>query len=167
MEIKIYLFYFEFILLLLKFPLVNSVKTKNIRNLYNYFSEINLVVQGNGEQQFLAEYFEPSEILVNGVQDNFCNNEKCILQGNKNNITLRFEEQIYSCEFMFIYFDNIIELDFSNFDASQVTSMRSMFFDCKNLEKINFGNINTSSLKNMETLFYHCINLTSVDLSNF
>ena len=68
---------------------------------------------------------------------------------------------------MFSYLENIIEIDLSFFDASEITSMQGMFLDCKNLEKINFGNINTSSLESMYFLFYNCQKLTSIDLSNF
>ena len=50
---------------------------------------------------------------------------------------------------MFNSLNNIIEIDLSNFDVSQVTTMYFMLNGCSNLEKINFGKINTSSLKNL------------------
>ena len=48
---------------------------------------------------------------------------------------------------MFERLTNIIEIDLSNFDASNVRTMQYMFYGCSNLEKIEFGNINTSSLE--------------------
>ena len=81
MEIKYFLFYFEFILLLLKISLVNLLTIKNTRSLFNYFSKINLVIQGNGNQQFLYKNFDPSpsNVLVNGLEDNSCNKIICTL----------------------------------------------------------------------------------------
>ena len=70
-----------------------------------------------------------------------------------------------TCELMFKGIKNIIEVDLSNFDTSEVTSMKQMFYDCTNLKKINFGNISTSSIENMEYLFGLCSELTSIDLS--
>ena len=67
---------------------------------------------------------------------------------------------------MFYKLDNIKEIDLSNFDFSEVTSMHYMLY-CYNLEKINFGNANTSSVKRMSALFYNISKLTSLDLSSF
>ena len=86
-------------------------------------------------------------------------------EGNK--VTLQFNEALISCEDMFHGLSNIIEVDLSNFDCSQVTSMKSMFKDCTNLKSINFGNIVTSSLKDMESLFQNCKSLESIDISIF
>ena len=139
-----------------------------IRDLVDYFSEIHLIIQGSDNQQLLNSGFEiePSEVLVNGVKDDSCK-KTCNLVGNKNNITLRFENQIESCYEMFSGLNNIIEIDLTNFDASKTTNMENMFRHCSNLEKIEFGNINTSSVENMRSLFSGCSKLTSLDLSNF
>ena len=66
----------------------------------------------------------------------------------KNNITLRFNYKITSCQNMFNDLKNITEVDLSNFNASEVTSMESMFYRCENLVKIIFGNFNTSNVEN-------------------
>ena len=169
MENKYFLFYFEFILLLLKFSSINLIITKNKRNLFNHFSEINLVIQGIGEKLFLYENFEPSpsKVLLNGVEDSSCNKKKCNLQGNRNNITLIFEDDIETCQYMFSGLKDIIEIDFLNFESSKVTTMKSMFYECENLEKVHFGNINTASVNSLELLFKGCSHLTSIDLSKF
>ena len=114
------------------------------------FSEIRLVIQGNGVQKLLNDYYfhiEPSEVLVNGKKDDSCS-KTCNLKGDKNNITLRFNTSISSCDGMFYGLKNIIEIDLSDFDASNSKTMSWMFFGCSNLEKIEFGNINTPSLEN-------------------
>ena len=111
-------------------------------------SEIHLVIQGSGEQKLLKNSFSvaPSEVLVNGVKDDSCS-KTCNLVGDRNNITLKFDTQIESCESMFYGLKNITEIDVSNFNASKVITMRWMFHGCSNLEKIEFGNINTPSLE--------------------
>ena len=68
---------------------------------------------------------------------------------------------------MFYGLGNIIEIDLSSFDFSQVTSMKSMFQECTNLISIKFGNIDTSNLNNMYWTFQSCSKLESIDLSKF
>ena len=169
MEHKCYFFYFRLILLLLKIASGNNTKIVKVKRiLNNYYSEIHLVVQGSVQQNILYNNFNtlPSKVFVNGVEDISCN-KKCKLSGDKNNITLRFENQIRDCIFMFRNLNNIIELDFSDFDFSEVTRMVEMFWGCSNLVKINFGKINTTSLSEILSLFVGCSKLTSVVLSNF
>ena len=156
---SIYLYIFIFITIISK-----EIK----RNLINNMSEIYLIIQGNGTQNFLSPNFtkEPSEVLVNGIIKENCF-KTCDLNRDENIIILRFEEEIETCEYMFQELNNIREIDLSNFDASKVTNMHCMFYNCSNLEKINFGNINTSNVIDMQSLFNNCSNLISVNLSNF
>ena len=143
-----------------------------LKNIIN--SEIYLIIQGNGTQTFLYNGFntKPSEVYVNGVKEDNCNDEIknskiCNLKGDKNNITLKFNKEISSCFLMFFNMLNIIEIDLSNFDFSKVKSLSSMFDGCNNLEKIEFGNIDTSSVITMTQMFQSCSKLKSIDLSKF
>ena len=73
-------------------------------------SEIHLVIQGDGQQNLLSNYYsgvKPSEVLVNGVRDDSCS-KACYLEGDKNNSTLKFDTQIKSCYCMFYFVENII-----------------------------------------------------------
>ena len=151
---SIYLYIFIFITILSK-----EIK----RNLINNMSEIYLIIQGNGTQNFLSPNFtkEPSEVLVNGIIKENCF-KTCYLDRDENIITLRFEEEIETCEYMFQELNNIREIDLSNFDASKVTNMHCMLHNCSNLEKINFGKIDTSSVENRMELFRGCIKLKSI-----
>ena len=131
-------------------------------------SEINLTIEGKGEQIILNElfYIEPSKVLVNGEFIDSC--KKCfLLRDDINNITLIFDEEINSCENMFNNLQNMTFIDLSSFDTSKVTNMHSMFFNCTNLKKIIFGKINTSLVQDMSSLFSNCYNLIYIDLSNF
>ena len=132
-------------------------------------SKIHLIIKGIGIQQILFSqfYIEPSEVIVNGISKGNSCRKTCNLNEDKNNVTFIYDNKIKSCYQMFYNLENIIEIDLSNFDTSEVTNMNGMFRECKNLEKINFGIINTSSVKNMEYLFYKCYKLISIDLSYF
>ena len=142
-----------------------SVYNKNIKI---YFSEINLIIKGNNEQNILSEEFslEPDQVFVNGVLNNSCK-KTCFLNNELNNIVIIFEKKIESCKNLFKSLDNLIEVDLSNFDTSKVTNMDCMFDNCPNLKKITFGNINTSLVENMNNMFHKCESLTTIDLSNF
>ena len=62
---------------------------------------------------------------------------------------------------------NILELDLSNFDTSQVTNMSSMFYGMSNLTTLNLSYFDTSQVTNMEAMFRGMSNLTTLNLSSF
>ena len=62
---------------------------------------------------------------------------------------------------------NILEIDLSNFDTSQVTNMSNMFDGMKKLTSLNLSSFDTSQVTNMRFMFFHASNLTSLNLSNF
>ena len=142
---------------------------QDLRHIQVYQSEIKLVIKGTGNSYFLNNtfYSTPSEVIINGETIDPPENNKYNFKQDINYVTIKFNNQIESCENMFSGLANIIEIDLSNFDASKVKNMESMFLECSNLERINFGNINTSSVKNMKRLFKECTKLTSIDVSKF
>ena len=150
-------------ILMLLIIIVNS-----LRKIYSQKNEINLVIKGKGKLYFLNSQFHISnyDLIINGesvhTSDNFYD-----FKNDLNNVTIKFNTQIKSCEKMFKGLYNIKEIDLSNFDSSKVTNMDSMFENCENLEKINFGKINTSLVNNMKYLFHYCYKLSSIDVSNF
>ena len=62
---------------------------------------------------------------------------------------------------------NILEIDLSNFDTSQVTNMSYMFDGMRNLTTLNLSNFDTSRVTDMQYMFSYASNLTSLNLSNF
>ena len=62
---------------------------------------------------------------------------------------------------------NILELDLSNFDTSQVTDMGSMFANMSSLTTLNLSNFDTSKVTDMIGMFADMSNLTTLNLSNF
>ena len=94
-------------------------------------SEIKLIIQGEGELNILNNsfYLDPSDIIVNGESKPECK-KSCEFVNGLNNIAIKFDNQIESCEYMFDGIVSIIEVDLSNFDASHVVSMHRMFSNC-------------------------------------
>ena len=62
---------------------------------------------------------------------------------------------------------NILEIDLSNFDTSEVTNMGNMFYGMSNLTTLNVSHFNTSKVTDMGLMFHDVRNLTSLNLSNF
>ena len=170
--IKKYLFinykHFNFILILFFAFLYKALSNQGNRRLFNMDSKIHLIVRGMGDLNIFYSgfYKTPSEVYINGQKQEMINCNYYFSQ-EENNVTLIFEGELNSCYRIFYLCINVISIDLSEFDFSQVTDMQYMFRDCINLETINFGNINTSSAENMRSLFYNCSNLISIDVSKF
>ena len=152
----------QYILLTLLLSLFSSTQS-------NYV--IYLKIIGQGEINIINDTFiySPSQVIVNGIANENCQ-KSCSLDNinyDYNNVTIIFNEQIKTCENMFNGLSDILKIDLSYFDTSQVTNMDSMFSGCTNLKNIIFNNINTSLVQNMRQLFNECHNLISLDLSNF
>ena len=155
-------------LFLLKLAFLLSASEARLRNLIIFSSEIHLTINRKGQQKFLSDSYvgaQPDEVIVNEIKVNYTGN-KCYMDKNKNNVTLIFNETILSCDNMFYNLANIIEIDLTNLNTSEVTNMTNMFSRCSSLQKINFGNIDTSSVKYMKNMFSNCISLISIDISN-
>ena len=157
-----------FITIILLFTFVISFEN-NQRNIKMFQYEIKLLIRGNkSDVNLLSDHFykEPSIVLVNGVLNSSCK-KKCYFENESNNVTIKFEELLDTCEYMFNGLTNINEIDFSNLDTSKVKNMSHMFNGCTNLERIYFGNINTSLVQDMNCVFTDCKKLEFIDLSNF
>ena len=87
-------------------------------------------------------------------------------------VEVEFPKPIINCGYMFYDCNNIIEVDLSNFDTSNITNMNDMFSYCINVRKIKFpSNANKSNIiekvTNMNYMFNYCKNLEEIDLSIF
>ena len=68
---------------------------------------------------------------------------------------------------MFYGMSNLTTLNVSHFDTSKVTDMSLMFHGMRDLSALNLSSFNTSKVTDMGFMFYGIPNLTSLDLSNF
>ena len=75
--------------------------------------------------------------------------------------------QVTNMGYMFYGMSSLTSLNLSNFDTSKVTNMSGMFVGMANLTSLNLSNFDTSKVKNMGTMFAGMANLTTLDLSNF
>ena len=62
---------------------------------------------------------------------------------------------------------NILEIDPSNFDTSNVTNMHAMFYGMSNLTNLNLSNFDTSKVTDMAGMFANMPNLVTLNLSSF
>ena len=69
--------------------------------------------------------------------------------------------------FMFLGMSNLTTLNLSNFDTSNVTNMGFMFLGMSNLTSLNLSNFDTSKVTDMQRMFWGMRNLTTLNLSNF
>ena len=156
------------ILLIYQIHLSKEVKIHNYRKL-NRASEISMKIYGTGTQQLINQNFynkyKPSELFINGNQktvSNYATN----LRANTNDIIYKWTVTIKSCESMFSGV-NLLSIDLSKFQSSQVNSMTKMFYQCTMLTSVNFNNFDTSLATDISYLFYDCSSLKTLDLSNF
>lgn len=75
--------------------------------------------------------------------------------------------KIKDCSNLFENCQGVTQIDLSDFDTSETTTMERMFYACNSLQEINLNGINTSKVINMSRMFSSCNNLKSIDLSNF
>ena len=169
------------IVTLIKFIIMNIFcHIKGIISALFYFqySTITLKIKGIGENSILGNpdrlmHFESidfinylKEVYINGNKTEIID-RKYIFNQTDNFIYLIWDENIINCQYMFSLCSNIIEIDLSNFNTSQVTSMNNMFEYCSSLHSLNLSNFNTSQVKDMHFMFYSCSSLTSIDLTYF
>ena len=153
------------------FSLINCIlaeKVYNYRRLNND-NIIKLISYDGGKQKVLGSSAVPDEVYLNGKLTVLSYSKYISFNKKKegNEVTLVWKKNLKSCENLFESCYNIAEIDLSNFDSSEVTSMASMFSECSKLDNINFGNINTSSVTNMSKMFQNCPGLTQLDLRTF
>ena len=185
----------HFIIIFLFFIILS--KEKKITK-FNLISEITITIKGSRNQNILSKNHTnipiPDQILINGEIQDYTDKIVYNLTEEINNITMRWESQLTTCNDMFSGLSNITNIDLSKFDMSQVTQTISMFYGCNSLTSldlslcnnspslndmskmfkfcnslkyINFTNFDTSHVINMDNLFYDCRALTSLDLDNF
>lgn len=75
--------------------------------------------------------------------------------------------KVKDMSFMFNGCNSIKYVNFSNFDTSQTTRMMGLFKDCLQLEKLGLSSFDTSNINNMYAMFADCYSLTDLDLSSF
>ena len=73
-----------------------------------------------------------------------------------------FYVPIPSLDFLFFDCEDLINVDLSNLNTTNMTRISYTFYNCKNLEEVNMTSIETSSVEYMEFLFAGCENLMNI-----
>ena len=158
---------FHSILLIVIILNVIFSKQKDLITL-NKISEITVTINGNGKQNILREPSViplPDEMIVNGSPKSPVYSYVENLDQLVNTITMRWNNPLTDCSNMFDIPTNIIEIDLTNFDTSQVTKMICMFCGLPLLQSLDLSSLDTSSTLDMSYMFEGCQYLTSLDLS--
>ena len=104
----------------------------------------------------------PDEVWINEVkQDNVKTSYD--LDKEENNIKLVWYNSVSNAICMFHYCNDITEIDFSNFDSSQVNQVWSMFKYTSSLITLNLANFNTSKITDYSLMFDGCNNLKYIN----
>ena len=139
----------------------------SIRKLENT-SKIILKINEIGEQYIINESFRPlpSKISINGKEVEKIDPKVNITEENSI-IELIWNETLTNCHQMFVGLSNIEEIDFTEFDTSQVTDMSKMFLGCESLKSLDLSGFDTSKVTDMSGMFSKCTDLKNLEISNF
>ena len=137
----------------------------------NLNAEIHLIVKGTGytnifdfDENFI---YYPTTTKINGVIQEE-NDYAYYFDEEENEVTLIWNHEFTNASYMFYYADSITEINFINFDFSNINDMTGMFQNCYNLTSIKgLNNIDTKNVISMNRIFYKCIKLESLDLTSF
>ena len=146
------------ILLLLFIQFVSQVNSNSVKLKLNKLGSIRL----------LNSSYVPNPDVIRICNETKAENTNTITIDNiEDEIELVWTDKLNDCNSMFRGMRDIIEIDFSQFDTSDVTDMQYMFTNCISLQDINLDNINTDNVEDMQYMFYNCRSLTSLNVSNF
>ena len=117
-----------------------------------------------------SNIIHPDYVYLDGDTDTNHNNDankEIQLSQGIHNITLRWNNILTDIGYQFYRCPDIISIDLSLFDTSEVTYMGCLFQRASKLESVNFSNFNTSKVKDIGYMFSYCTNLKSLNLSSF
>ena len=82
-------------------------------------------------------------------------------------IKMIFNKKLCSCAGLFCDCKNIIQIDLSQFNSTNILSYNSMFYNCENIKEINLGKLDFSMVTDFDFMFYNCKNLVDLDVTSF
>ena len=120
----------------------------------NCLSEVTLKTKESGDIQILSQEFfskyRPSTININDSPQDI---KITHTLNSESTIIITWDIKITSTKEMFSNCRQIVEIDLSNFDTSEVIDMNSMFFQCRGLILLNLSNFDTSKVTDMGYMF--------------
>ena len=130
-------------------------------------SVITLTIK-NGNNTFINNKFKNYlfQVYINDINMETIETNYNFTEVN-NTVKLIFKSKIKNCDQMFFDCNNITEIDFTNFDASEITKLSQTFKNCHQLISINLSNWDVSKVTDINGLFHNCYSITSIELPNF
>ena len=149
---------------------VAPTASMNAVNIENEWSDYEIKLWLDPADKTAYYYTEPEKVYLSMSSIGMFNSE-VYEQKLRNILDLDLSSfdtsQVADMQLMFSGMRNLTTLDLSNFDTSKVTNMKYMFRDMSNLTTLDLSNFDTSEVKNMESMFSRMSNLTALNLSNF
>ena len=140
-------------------------------NIIDYKSSyIMIKVKGNGNKYVFYHVSctpgpdFPDEVWINEVKQDKFEKKQYDLDKEENNIKLVWNNSVSTAHCMFHSCKDINEIDFSNFDSSQVNNIGCMFRYTSSLITLNLANFNTSKIISYGSMFDCCNNLKYINL---
>ena len=165
-----------YIFILIKYIiLINAIYKIKCNILFNFQnSKITLKIKGIGWSNIFPKSRSNTFEGINYLKEVYINlnkqdsiDYKYYFNQTDNIVELEWYDNITDCKYMFIYCYNITEINMSNFNTSQVTTMENMFSHCSSLTSLDLSNLDTSQVNDMYGMFKNCSSLTSLNLSSF
>ena len=154
---------------------INKKNESNRKDEINKKNEIKIIITNNinffslFSTEFIKNNNDKCEVIINGKNGFKLNNfsefyyvdESKNKEEKKYEIVLKEIKQITDFGFMFdpLYCD-IIQIDFSKWDVSNVTNMKYMFQNCDNISGISKWKV--SNVKDMSYMFWGCKNIPDI-----
>ena len=139
---------------------IRNLDIKRGKNIY--FLE-NDLMRNEGEPEHNNLNDTNTEIYIDGQKINFTKFIPPTNPAKDYKIRIVFKNKMSDCSYMFRGCTNIIELDLSSFDTSNVNDMKHMFSICALMEKINLSNLKTEKVNDMSYMFNKCLSLEKIE----
>ena len=165
---------------ILYFIILSIISSKKLslfskqRKIYLKLSTIKLKIYASGTHNIFYSGSDsycpkdkkyPDEVHINGVKKDV--KSKYYFEKENSIVLLKWKENLKMTNCLFMGCSTINEIDLSEFESSEITTMPFMFRFCSSLNTINIINFNTNKVTDMGLLFDGCKALTSLNLSNF
>ena len=147
--------------------------TANAKNIEDEGSDYEIKLWLDPTDKTAYYYAEPEKVYLNEDGSQMFHFDRSVYPYDKMNDILDVDlsnfdtSQVTTMNQMFNSMEKLTSLDLSNFDTSKVTNMYAMFSDMRSLTTLNLSSFDTSKVTNMRSMFLDVSRLTSLNISNF
>ena len=143
---------------------VAPAASTNAKNIEDEASDYEIKLWFNPTDKTAYYYAGPEKIYLNEASNRMFRDLSNLISLDVSSFDT---SQVTNMEAMFAGMSNLTSLNLSNFDTSKVTRMNSMFEGVSRLTTLDLSNFDTSQVTNMEAMFGYMYGLTSLNISNF